>query len=253
MCRTGGLTGGGAGIGDMLATGAVAGIPSFLGPIEVVGQLLLLVDDRLLGAELLTQLDGIVCALIHALAAGNALFPVDFGDIVALRERRSVKILRYAQCKATFRLAVADCKGVAVLKRGYLMHAADLLDMAHHLVGFLLGELFASAKIYKHIRTVTHEQTEAFVHIACALAHELAHTAALTGKRAQVVGVFLYVIADPFLVDLLCLGGYCAFNGNDPHDACTHGGVHGMLGLAIGSVLLKGIGYLGVSAAERLV
>ena len=187
--RTSRLAGSGAGVGDILSVRAVLGIPALFRPIKVVRQIHLLILDGRFRAQLLTHLNGVICALVGALTAGNALILVDLGNIVALRKCRSVVILRNAQGKAAFRLAVADGKGVAALKRRYLMHAADLLDMAHHLVRFLLGELFAPAETDEHIGAMPHEQAEALVRIACALVHELAHTAALAGQSAQVVGV----------------------------------------------------------------
>ena len=189
MRRTCCLARRGAALGNILPVRAVLGVPALFRPIKVIRQIHLLILNGRFRAQLLTHLNGVICALVGALAAGNALILVDLGDIVALRKCRSVVILRNSQCKAAFRLAVADGKGVAALERRYLMHAADLLDMAHHFVSFLFRELFAPAETDEHIGAVPHEQAEALVRIACTLVHELAHTAALAGQSAQVVGV----------------------------------------------------------------
>ncbi len=254
MRGAGGLAGGCARLGDVASLASEPGIPSVGSPVEVIRQLLHgILNGAVLRTELLTHLDRVVGAGIGAHSACNALFLVDLRDIVALRCRRRVVILRHAERKAALGLAVAYRERLPLLDGGDLMHAADILGAFNKLVGLFLSELFSSAEIDEHIGGMSHEQTKALVQIARALTHELSHAAALTRQSAEMVGVLFYVHADLLVVYLLSVLGNGALNGDNAHDARTHGRVHRMLDLARCGVLFKGIRYLGMCAAEFLV
>ena len=212
-----------------------------------------LVDDGLLGAELLAHLDGVVRAVIGAAAAGHALLLVDLGDVVALGEVRGVEVLRHAQREAALDLAVADGEGLALMQGRDLVHAADVVGLLDDGLGLVDADRTAPAVVGEEVGDAAHEQAVILIDIAGALAHHAADAAALTWRDVQVAFVILNVLRAALVVDLLRVGRDGALHGDDAHDAGTHGGVHGVLFLAGGRVLMEGVGDLRMRLDERLV
>ena len=187
----GGFAGRGALGRDILAVRAVLGVPVLRRPLKIVGQLLVLVHDRRLGAELLTHLNSVVGAVVGALAAGHALGLVDLRDVVALRGGGGVVILRHAESQAALRRAVADGEGLALVQGGDLVHEAARVGQTHELLGLGHGDRAALAGTVEHVAHMAHEDAQTLVQIARALAHQAAHAAALAGRDAQVAVVVL--------------------------------------------------------------
>ena len=250
---TRGLAGRGALGRHVLAVRAVLGVPMLGRPLDVVGQLLVLVDDGGLGAELLAHLDGVVGAVVGALAAGHALVLLDLGHVVAGGGGGGVVVLADAQGQAALGHAVADGEGLALVQGGDLVDTAALLALGHQRLGLGHGAGLALAGAVEHVAHVAHEDAETLVQVAAALAHHAADAATLTRRDAQMALVVLQVLADALVVDLLGVGGDGALHGDDAHDTRAHGGVGGVLDLAGGGVLMEGVGDLGVRLAELLI
>ena len=251
--RAGGLAGCGTLRRDVLAVGAVLGIPVLRRPLDVIGQFFRRVIDRGFGAELLPHLDRVVGTVVRTLAAGDTFCLVDFGNIVALGGIGRVVVLRNAQRQAALGHTVADGQGFALIQRRDLVDAAALLAFGNQRLGLVHGDRAALAGAVEHIAHMAHEDAEAFVQIAAAFVHQPAHAAALTGCDAQMPVVVLDVPADTLVVDLLGTVGDGALERNDAHDARAHGRIRRVLGLAVGGVLVESIGDLGMGKAELLV
>ena len=108
---------------------AIVGIPLLLRPAGLVGNFGLGVLDRsVFGAQLLTELHRTDGADLDALAAGNAVFGVDMGDICRAGEVAAVKELAGSYRTAGRRAAIADAENALIaVKVGYLVHAALIL------------------------------------------------------------------------------------------------------------------------------
>ena len=238
---------------DVLAVGAVLGVPVLRRPLDIVGQVHGLMFDGRFGAELLAHLDGVIRAAVGALAAGDALFLVDLRDIVAAGGAGGVVILAHPEGEAAFGHTVADGEGLALVERRDLVDAAALVALFDEGLGLLHGAGAALAGAVEHIAHVAHEDAQPLVEVAAALAHHLAHAAALAGRDAEMAVVILDILADKLVVDGGGAGGDGALDGDDAHDARAHGGVRRVLDLACGGVLVEGVGDFGVLEAELLV
>ena len=139
------------------------------------------------------------------------------------------------------------------MQGGDLVHEPARVGQTDELLGLGHGDRAAFAGTVEHVAHMAHEDAQALVQIARALAHQAAHAAALAGRDAQMAVVVLDVLAAALVVDLLRVGGDGALDRDDAHDARAHRGVRRVLDLAGGGVLVEGVGDLGMRQAELLV
>ena len=253
MRGTCGLAGGRAFRRNIFAVGAVVGVPVLRRPLDVIGKLMGLVLNGRQSAELLAHLDGIVGAAVGALAAGDALFVVDLGHVVALGGSGGVVILGHTEGQAALRHAVADRKGLPLMQGRDLMDTAAVLGFLQKLLGLGNGHGTALAGVVEHIAHMAHEDAEALVQIAASFVHHAADPAALARRHAQVAFVLLDVLAAALVIDLLGVRRNRALHRDHAHDAGAHRGVGGMLDLAGGRMLVEGVGNLRMCDAELLI
>ena len=139
------------------------------------------------------------------------------------------------------------------MERGDLVDAAPLLTELDELLGLGHGDGLALAGVVEHVAHMAHEDAQALVQIAAALAHEPADPAALAGRHAHMAVVVLDVLVAALVVDGDGVRGDGALHRDDAHDAGAHGGVGRVVDLAVGGVLVEGVGDLGVGQTELLV
>ena len=139
------------------------------------------------------------------------------------------------------------------MQGGDLVDAAALLALFDQFLGLRHTDGTALARAVEHVAHMAHEDAQAFVQVAAALAHHAADTAALAGRHAQVALVVLNVLAALLIVDGDGVGGNGAFNGDDAHDARAHRGIRRVLDLAGGGVLMESVSNLGMLETELLV
>ena len=185
----------------------------------VVGQLVLrILDGAVLGAELLAELGRACGTYLDALAACDAVFLVDMGNVGAAGHIGSVEKLRGAQSVAYAGCAVADGEYlVLAVDIGYLMDIALVLGALEYLHDLLIGRLVTVlAGLDGVLCAVADGDAPEVGEVAAAFtAHGLR---AAAGANADCVCiVFLQPVGEMLNTDGLGVGRYRLFDGDDVH------------------------------------
>ena len=164
-----------------------------------------------LGAQLLTQLDGTGGADFHALAAGNAVVLFHPCHIGAAGQVGGIEQLRGTQGIANIDVAVADSKDlVCAVDVGDLVYKAVFFALAEDLQSFFLGNVAAAFTGLHHIvGHIAHGNTPALGIVGTALVKGLAGLAAGTGRS----GILALVLIQPVRDVLHRNGLVFRFNG----------------------------------------
>ncbi|MPM63265.1 hypothetical protein SDC9_110145 [bioreactor metagenome] len=174
--RAVGLAGAGTGIHHVLAVVAVIGVPIFGTPFIIARGFAFGLHDLGLAADLLAQLQGIYMAAFHAFAAGNTFFCVNAGDVVGAYHIGINEHFSSAQREAGAAAAVADGVGLAgAIGIGDLVDQPVLFGALDDFVGFLAGDLTATACADVELGGMAHLDAHIFFQMTAAFAHAFAH------------------------------------------------------------------------------
>ena len=226
----------------VLSVVSVVGIVSFRTPLDLVRKLYLLMYDRCLRADLLSESEGVVCACLYALSAGNALRGVDLCHIVASNHVRSTVICGASDGHAALRLAVADSERDTALKSRYLMDAAHCLRSFKMFIDLFLGKLLSAAVADHRLSKKAHVDAHSVFKIACTFAHDAANSAALARNSAESsADRSLDKSAQSLHRHDLCSCRQSALYRNDSHDTDAHRHRSRHLAIGLESVSLEEI------------
>ena len=175
MGGAGGFAGSGALVVAVLSVVVpVVGIPVLRPPLDGIGQLMLGVGHfpALLVAELLAQADGAGGAILHAFAAGHALFALHLCRIGRAGQVGGIEQLTGPQGVADLHIAVADAEDlIFAVDVGDLVDKTVVLRLLQDAHGFLIGDVVALAGLTAVVGEVTHADAPALLVVRAALAH----------------------------------------------------------------------------------
>ena len=190
MCRADRLAGGGAALQDVASCGAVGDIVALCVPGDLTVGPVSVGDVGIDGTALLTELEGVGLAVLHALTAGDALVLVYAGNEVGANCAGGVEHLGDTQSVAGAAAAVAD--GGGFLKAGgliYLMHKAVVLGTLEYLVSLFLADEAMLTVLREAYGVVVEVHAHIVLKVTAAFADESAAAAAGAGTDGDGGGV----------------------------------------------------------------
>ena len=182
-------------------------------------------DLAVLGAELLTELDGAGGADLDALAAGDAVFLVDMGAVSRGGEVGRVEILAGAQSKADADVAVAQAEDLfGTVDVRDLVDIAVLFGALADLKRFFLRDRAALAGLDQIIGKIAQTDAAVVLDLAGTLVEETTGVAAGTIADGKVSVILVEPMRDVLDIRRLVLRGNGLFNRDDMHaDAVAAG------------------------------
>ena len=199
-------------------------------PLDGIRKLVLrILDGTAVGAKFLAKLHGAGGAILHAAAAGDALFLLHLSHIGASAHVGSVEELGSPEGVADLDVAVADGKDLSV--------AVDVRDLVDESVvlgffedghAFVVGDIVAAAGFIEVFGHVSYADAPVVVVVGAAFIKELSADSAGADTHRQMAFIALEPVGNMLYVNGLVLHGNCLFHGNHVHaDSAAAHGHHG--------------------------
>ena len=205
-------------------------MPLVFAPVVVVRQFGLRIFDRtVLRTQFLAEPYGAGRADLDALAAGDALLGVNFGDVCGTGHVRRVEQLRGAQRVADADRAVADAEDLlfAVDVRD-LVDVAALFRLLQDVDRFVVGDVVTHAGLAAIIGEIAYADAPVLFDVAGALAADALLLAAAADAHADLAFVLLEPVGQVFDIERFALGRDGFFHGDDVHADARSAGRHHM-------------------------
>ena len=220
---------GGPGLNDAVLVFVIP-VPLIFAPVVVVGQFgLRIFDGTLLRAQFLAEADSAGRADFHALAAGDALFRIDFGNV-----RRTGHIGRIEQLGGAQRVADADRAVADAEDLLFAVDIRDLVDVAaffrllQDIHGFVVSDVVTHAGLAAVIGEIAHADAPVLFDVTGALAADALLLAAAADAHADLAFVFLQPVGQVFDIEGFALRGDRFLHGDDVHADAGAAGRHHM-------------------------
>ena len=220
----GGLARCGAGGHDVLVILAVVGVPRALG-VDGLGELdVVRLRRQILGrAQLLTELERVAGAGLHALTAGDALGLVHLGDVVGADRIARAEHQTHAQTEAGAGAAVADGRALArLLDVDHVVHEAVFLRALNDLQRLLARDLPGAAGADVVLGASAHLHAHILLEVAAAVAKARARRAARARGHGKAV-VLIQIVRDALIVAHALDALERALDRDDAHETVAVG------------------------------
>ena len=167
--------------------------PLVLSPLGGIRKLVLrILDGTAVGAKFLAKLHGAGGAILHAAAAGDALFLLNFGHIGASAHVGGVEKLGSPEGVTDLDVAVADGKDLSVaVDVSHLMHESVVFGLFEDGHGLVVSDVVAAAGFTEVIGHVANADTPVAVVVGAAFVQFLTAITAGADAHAKVAFILL--------------------------------------------------------------